>query len=166
MPKLPLIGDRVVFYKQADVDGDPIAAIVLDNAGGILHLATIPKFSAIQHRANVRHVDDPLLKERDVIRHQYGGWDTIDAAERRLREKEERAAEAVRAREQRRREKEERERRETDQSAEAAEIVRLKQEQSLNATEIAEQMTVLTGRTWNHQKVNAILRKAGQLVAS
>ena len=165
MPECPPIGSTLVYYLQGDTNSPPMPALVQDNAGGVLELATFPKYSeTIKRRANVRHVGDPILQDRQNIRVQYGAWETIEEADGRRVENERKQREAVRLREEKRKANDAQQRKESD--GDTAEIIRLRQTQNLNATEIAEEMTKNTNRNWSHQKVNAILRNHGQLVAS
>ena len=156
------IGQNVIYYNQAQTNATPICAIVQDVIRpGLLHLAIMPKYSTtLVTKSNVHHASSNILNENKTIASEYGCWDFPDAGLKRRREKDSLRRKTV-----------QRIRKATDDSNamltknekdDVSKILRLRDDDNLNATEIAEQM----GQGWNHQKVNAMLRKNNRLVAT
>jgi len=163
--KTPPIGTTVLFYVQGDVKSPPMVAFVQGGDNGVLELATLPKYStAVVRRGNVRHVDDPMLDEFRDARVRYGAWDTVEAGAERADAERRRQQAAIKRKEDAARKKVEDEQKAEEDGTN--EVVRLFQEERLNAVEIAQKMTVETGAKWSHQRVNAILRNKGALVHS
>lgn len=76
----PMIGDTVLFFRQADLQSTPIPGIVQEvKQETILSLATMPNHSTVFIRqSSVRHADDPILKENLEISRMYGCWEYRD----------------------------------------------------------------------------------------
>lgn len=164
--KDPTIGEIVLYYIHGDVNQKPSVAVVVDVVGsGIVELMLIERFRTdLVYKRNVYPVGDERLAVNENLRLQYGCWETRDAYKGRLSEQERKSRELA-SRLAREREEVESRRRRTEPDDEQV-VLAFKDEQNMNATEIAEHMTQQTGDVWSYQRVNAILRKHGRLVAT
>jgi len=92
------IGERCVWYRQADTKQKPNPAVVKDsNGSGSLSLILIPvNGGTIPTPINgVRHIDDEYLKENPEAARRLGAWESIeDSHKRALKARAERKAKA------------------------------------------------------------------------
>tara|TARA_Y100000593_G_scaffold91190_1_gene179344 strand:- start:571 stop:1053 length:483 start_codon:yes stop_codon:yes gene_type:complete len=150
------VGTNCVYYSHADTKQEPEAAVVVKTNGkGVLYLTCFPSGGGMSslHR-NVHHVDSSILKEKTGLAINYGGWDTIENAEKRrkasLEKADERAAKLAKLEEEKR-----------EKDLALAKQLRLEErvwklyDKGLTHAEIASDM----GSGWTVAKVRAVLDK-------
>lgn len=69
----------VVWLAHADRKGVPAPAMVNEVSNGVLTLTIFPKNGMPYCRSGVRHVQDPFLVTRQIVRIESGGWDYCEA---------------------------------------------------------------------------------------
>lgn len=79
MSTLPQIGTFVHWYGNADRNMSPQAGLVISHSGDLIKLLTWDSYGVQRVRDQVRHIDDPFLKDNQFWRVTYGAWDVIDA---------------------------------------------------------------------------------------
>ena len=86
------VGAICVWYPHADLDQRPtVALITAIKQPGVLALYTFSLGGGMPRmRDNVHHVSSERLQENVNLRVEYGGWDTVEAAEERRQEEIER----------------------------------------------------------------------------
>lgn len=61
---------------------------MIAHSGDLLKLMTVDAFGVQRVREQVRHVDDPFLKDNQIWRVNYGGWDYIPQEQASMPEQE------------------------------------------------------------------------------
>lgn len=65
-----------LWYPHADTNQEPYAAIVTETDGrGCISLQIFPRHGQMFFKKGVRHVSDPVLRERPTLRENKGGWE-------------------------------------------------------------------------------------------
>ena len=79
------VGKTCVWYPHAESNQHPQAGIVTEvKQPGIYVMYVFPKGGGMPiQKTNVHHVDAEYLSENPNMRVLYGGWDTVEAADRR-----------------------------------------------------------------------------------
>ena len=79
------VGAVCVWYAHADVHQRPAVGIVTAiKAPGVLTMYKFPASGGLPRMMdNVHHVDSQRLRENQNIRLEYGGWYTVEAADKR-----------------------------------------------------------------------------------
>ena len=79
------VGATCVWYPHAQINQEPSVGIVIKvKRPGVLTLYKLPATGGIPTIIdNVHHVDSERVRENENIRLEYGGWDTLEAAENR-----------------------------------------------------------------------------------
>ena len=79
------VGAICVWYPHADTNQHPSVGVVTAiKRPGILTLYKFPAAGGMPHMVdNVHHVDSERIAENQNLRLEYGGWDTVEASEKR-----------------------------------------------------------------------------------
>ena len=114
-------------------------------------------------KRNVMHCEDPAIKRSPAISKTFGTWDFRASYERRKKAAEDLQREAaLRA---------ERDRRKSEENAEsllekyADLIIQMRKERNMTPQDIAQELSLKTGVTWNYQKIGKVLKAKGLLPA-
>tara|TARA_R110002051_G_scaffold25842_1_gene62749 strand:- start:233 stop:691 length:459 start_codon:yes stop_codon:yes gene_type:complete len=148
------VGANCVWYSHADVNHTPSVGIVTAiKQPGVLTLYLFPGSGGMPRMVdNCYHVDSERLQDNRNIRVEYGGWDTVEAAEERrqlLINLKKRPVEAAPP--------------EPEEQADVEEHVRIMDLYDNNVTldEIAKQM----GEGWGLKKVSKVIKEHAQATA-